>query len=88
MERVSFDIERQEIADALHAEADARGHTVQAELSALVERVYGRTAPAATEAEADWVAELIDIARQLDLDDGIEPYMPPRIAEGYMPVQF
>ena len=40
MERVSFEIERQEVADALHAEAAAHGRSVADELADLVERTY------------------------------------------------
>ena len=62
MEWVSFEIERQEVADALHAEAEARGRSVEAELAALVEQTY---APALRKSgslpDDDWVAELIRV---------------------------
>lgn len=41
MERISFEIERQDVVEALHAQAEAHGRSVEAELAALVEETYG-----------------------------------------------
>ena len=41
MERISFDIEREDVMEALYTQAEARGRSVEAELAALVEDVYG-----------------------------------------------
>ena len=88
MERVSFDIERQDVADALHAQADAHGRTVEAELAALVERTYGRQSRAAAAPQDDnWVQELLDLAKKIDLPDGLGPYLPRRITEAYKPIK-
>lgn len=64
MERVSIEIDRA-VAEALQAEADARGRTVEAELAALVERIYAR--PIAEAGGENWVDELIRLADGADL---------------------
>lgn len=88
MERVSFEIERQDVADALHAQANAHGRTIEAELAALVEQTYGHETQFAKPGDGgNWVQELIDIAKQIDLEQGIDPYLAPRSSEGYEPVR-
>ena len=67
MERISFEIERQDVAETLRGTAEARGRSVEAELAALVERIY---APAPRKAKADaenWIEELAKIADGADL---------------------
>ncbi len=86
MERVSFEIERQDVADALHAEAAAHGRSVEAELAALVEKTYAAKAAARSAGSGEnWVAELIALAREIDLPDGIEPFIPRRTLEDFEP---
>ena len=68
MERVSFEIERQDVADALHAEAEAHGRSIEAELAALVEQTYTRTKRKATSFyDGNWVEDLIRLADGADL---------------------
>ncbi|WP_420605185.1 hypothetical protein [Novosphingopyxis sp.] len=88
MERVTFDIERPEVAKALHAIADVRGRSIQDELSALVEKTYAPKTRTDPEGPSDnWVRELIAIARTIDLPDGLDPYLPERRAEDYTPIK-
>ncbi len=70
MERVSFEIERQDVAEALHAQAEAQGRSVEAELAALVEQTY---APAT--ARQDSRAR---IDRLIRLGKGLDFEPPPR----------
>lgn len=70
MERVSFEIERQDVADALHAKAEAQGHSVAAEVASLVEQVYG--APTTAEASRARIERLAQSA------GGIDFQPPPR----------
>ena len=78
MERISFEIERQDIAEALHETAEAHGRTVEEELAALVEKTYLPKAgkPAVGE---NSIQKLIRLGRGLDLQ------VPPRAAEDYEP---
>ena len=86
MERVSFEIERQDVADGLHAEAASHGRSVEEEVAALVEKTYaGKSEQARFHSDANWVQELIDLAKGLDLPDGIESLIPPRMPENYEP---
>lgn len=45
MERVSFDIERQEVADALREQAAANGRTMEQEAAAVVAKGVAAQAP-------------------------------------------
>ena len=63
MERVSFEIERQDVAEALYAQADAAGHSVQAELADLVERTYAPVLPHVPD-----INRLIELGRGLDFE--------------------
>ena len=75
MERVSFDISRHDLADALPEQARANGRSVEEELAALVERTYAQPAPRAIrESGESWVDELIRIA------DGANLQIPDRRA--------
>lgn len=66
VERVSFEIDRDDVAAALHEQARANGRTVEAEIAALVERTYApKTRP--TTGDANWVEELIRMADGADL---------------------
>jgi plasmid stability protein len=86
VERVSFEIERQEVADALHAEAAAHGRSVAAEVAALVEKgLAGKVKLAKSSAEGNWVQELIELGKGLDLPGGIESLIPHRLPENYEP---
>lgn len=67
MERVSFDIERQDVSDALHAQAHAAGRTVEAELAALVEQTYATKPDNKEQSSENWVEELIRIGGGVDL---------------------
>ena len=69
MERVSFEIARQDVADALHAQAEAAGRSVEAELAALVEQTYAPT---------DAIAEESPIKRLFRLGRGLNFAPPPR----------
>lgn len=66
MERVSFEIDRDDVAAALHEEARANGRTVEAEIAALVERTYAPKSPR-TKSGENWVEELIRLADGADL---------------------
>jgi len=85
MERVSFEIERQDVADALHAEAEARGRSVEAELAALVERTYAANPPTKPFRDGNWVAGLVALAKEIDLPGGIQPMIPQRLCEDFEP---
>ena len=87
MERVSFDIERQEVAEALHQSAEAHGRSVAEELAALVEQTY--VPPKAKPANTNWIRELVDIANGAELKmpewRGSER-MAPQYPEGMEPL--
>lgn len=63
MERVSFNIEREELVEALHAEAAAHGRSVEEEALALVEQgLAGKVKTKSAATEGNWVQELIELA--------------------------
>lgn len=67
MERISVEIERRDVADALHASAEAAGRSVEAELAALVEHTYAPTTSDAASKDGNWVEELVTLANGADL---------------------
>ncbi len=85
MERVSIDIERAEIYDALRADAAAHGRSVAEEVATLIEKTYAAKVASRSDDGSNWVRELIDIAKRADLVGGIGPLIPPRTAEAYEP---
>ena len=88
MEKVSFEIEREDVAEALHAEAEAHGRSVEEELAALVEKTYAPAGGAKGRGpNDDWVRELAQLAKDLDLGDGFEGLIPERTSETYRPVE-
>lgn len=78
MERVSFEIERKDIAEALHAEAAAHGRSIEAEVASLVERTYAPKTQRNGEGETS-------IARLRRMGHGLELEVPSRTAETYEP---
>ncbi len=86
MERISFDIERQDVADALHAEAASHGRSIEEEVAALVETTYaGKSKVAKTGRSDNWVRDLVQLATDLELEDGFDGLIPIRTAENYQP---
>ena len=86
MERISFEIERQDVAEALQAEAAAHGRSVADEVAALVEQTYAGKAAKATPADdGNWVAELVELGKKIGLENGIEEFIPKRTPENYVP---
>jgi plasmid stability protein len=90
MERINFEIERRDVTDALRAEASAHGRSVTDEVAALVERTYAGKAPKqvpqqASAKEGDWVTELLELGKKIGLENGIETFIPKRLAENYAP---
>ena len=86
MERISFEIERQDVADALQAEAAAHGRSVADEVAALVVQTYaGKAAKAESADDVNWVTELVELGKKLGLENGIEEFIPKRTAENYVP---
>ena len=67
MERISFELERQDVAEALRGAAETHGRSVEAELAALVERTYAPASAKAASPVDNWVDELIKIADGADL---------------------
>jgi plasmid stability protein len=72
MERISFDIDRQEVADALHARAEAHGRSVEDEVAAIVEQSV------APKPVRDKAASRARIERLVALGRGLEFDIPPR----------
>ncbi len=86
MERISFDIARQDVADALHAEAASHGRSIEQEVAALVETTYaGKSKVAKSRKRDNWVRDLVQLAKELDLEDGFDGLIPARTAENYHP---
>lgn len=86
MERINFEIDRQDVADALRAEALAHGRSVADEVAALVEQTYAGKGPKQTGIGGDdWVAELVELGKKIGLENGIEALIPRREAEPYIP---
>jgi plasmid stability protein len=86
MERISFEIERQDVVDALQAEAIAHGRSVAAEVAALVEQTYvNKSKRANALGKGNWVRELVELAKELDLKDGLDGLIPLRTVENYVP---
>ena len=67
MERLSFEIERPDVAEALHAQAEAHGRSVEAEVAALVEEVFAPKGVKHDEGRAR-IERLIQIARGVGFD--------------------
>jgi plasmid stability protein len=85
MERVSFNIEREEFAEALHAEAAAHGRSVSEEALALVEQgLAGKVRRVPSDDSKDW-ARFLDLGRRLNLENGLDDLIPPRTPENYTP---
>ena len=84
MERVSFEIDRQDVVDALQADAAAHGRSVADEVAALVEHTYAGKAKRSS-GDDNWVRELVELATELNLEDGFERFIPARAAENYEP---
>lgn len=81
MERVSFDIERKDIAEALHAEAAAQGRSIEAEVALLVERTYAPKARRNGNGETS-IETLRRLGRGLEIEvtsRTAEPYEPPKL---------
>jgi plasmid stability protein len=86
MERISFEIERQDIAEALQADAAAHGRTIADEVAALVEQTYAEKAARPKPADDNnWVAELVELGKKIGLENGIEEFIPKRTLENYVP---
>ena len=85
MERVSFDIDRAEVYDALRAEAAAHGRSVSEEVATLVKKTYAAKVAVKSNDDDNWVADLVALAKKIDLPNGLDPYLPPRRREDFEP---